>query len=200
MDLVLNTEAKAEATTAAEESRGLAVCAQALVINNAEQYEEAADILKEIKGRQKQLESRRKWFTEPLLEMKRRTDVLFKTPIHSLKAAEDSIKRAMLDFTKRAEEERKRLEAQAQRLAADENASVSEVREVLVQAVTQTETPKVAGVVTKTVTKFEIEDAGKLPREYLKPDDKEIRKAVKAGKAIPGIRVWEEQQLSAGSK
>ena len=68
------------------------------------------------------------------------------------------------------------------------------------EASTQAVTPKVSGVVVKKVTKFEIIDESKLPRHVLKPDQALIRADVKAGIAVPGVRVWEEEEISARSK
>jgi hypothetical protein len=55
--------------------------------------------------------------------------------------------------------------------------------------------PKQAGSVVKTVWKFEIVDAGQVPREYCEPVPGKIRKVVEAlgDKAnIPGVRVFPE--------
>ena len=200
MELVLNTEAIQQAGEAAEESQAIAVCAQELHIVNAEQYEEAAEILKEIKGRLKQLETKRKWFTEPLLEMKKRTDSLFKGPSNSLKQAESAIKKGMVAYSQETERKRLELEQKARELAASEAATVAEVHDVLVEAVTRGVTPKVSGVVVKKVTKFEISDPNLLPRKFLKPNEAAIRNAVRGGGEIPGVRVWQEDQISAGSR
>lgn len=62
--------------------------------------------------------------------------------------------------------------------------------------------PKIQGVSTRQVAKFEITDPSQLPREYLMPDEKKIRgvvNALKAGASIPGVRVWLEDQVAAGA-
>lgn len=63
------------------------------------------------------------------------------------------------------------------------------------------EPPKVAAIATREVWKFVIEDASKLPREYLVPDEARVRKVVSALKGdanIPGVRVYCEKQIAAG--
>lgn len=200
MEIQMNSEDVQEANAAAQEGTELALHAKQIIIKTPEQYAEAADILQAIKGRAKALEESRKRITKPLLAAKKEVDNLFKAPAESLKQAERGIKRGMVSYTKEAEAKRKELEAKAREIAAQENASISEVREALVEASTQAVTPKVSGVVVKKVTKFEIIDESKLPRHVLKPDQALIRADVKAGIAVPGVRVWEEEEISARSK
>ena len=50
-------------------------------------------------------------------------------------------------------------------------------------------------VTRRTVAKFEIVDASKIPRQYLKPDEVAIGgvvRSLKMNAQIPGVRVWEE--------
>jgi hypothetical protein len=50
-------------------------------------------------------------------------------------------------------------------------------------------------VTRRTVAKFEIVDASKIPRQYLKPDEVAIGgvvRSLKMSAQIPGVRVWEE--------
>ena len=197
MEIQMNTEDVQQANAAAQEGTALALYAKQITIQNIEQYEEAADILKEIKGRAKALEDTRKKITKPLLAAKKEVDILFKAPAESLKQAELGIKRGMVSYTKEAEAKRKALEAKARKIAVSPEASISEVREALVEAATQAATPKVSGVVVKKVTKFKITDESQLPRHVLKPDQALIRADVKAGIAVPGVRVWQEDEISA---
>jgi hypothetical protein len=62
--------------------------------------------------------------------------------------------------------------------------------------------PKVAGIKGRVNFKFEVIDASKLPREYMKPDEVKIGEIVRrlknvktASALIPGIRVWEEDSI-----
>lgn len=46
---------------------------------------------------------------------------------------------------------------------------------------------------TREVTKFEVENAMLLTREYLQPNESAIREAIKSGiDSIPGVRIWRE--------
>lgn len=91
--------------------------------------------------------------------------------------------------------------AAATETKAAEKAEALEQRAASVVApVVHRETPKVAGLKTREVFKFEIVDAGLLPREYLVPDEQRIRKVVNALKMdakIPGVRVYPDKQLAS---
>lgn len=111
----------------------------------------------------------------------------------------------------RAEEARKAA-AEAAKLAAQavkveeksaDKIETLQLREAMVVApVVEREAPKVAGVSTREVWRFEVLDAAQVPRQYLAVDEAKIRKVVQALKAdaqIPGVRVWSERQLAAGA-
>ncbi|MBN1663417.1 MAG: hypothetical protein JW943_07445 [Deltaproteobacteria bacterium] len=50
-----------------------------------------------------------------------------------------------------------------------------------------------AGAHQRSVWKFEIDNPGQVPREYLCPDEDKIKDAVKSGvREIPGIRIYED--------
>ena len=197
---LLKPEHLAQAQTVTDESIALAAQCEQVVIQNEAQYTEAADILMEIKTRAKAVEVTRTNITKPLLAAKREIDKLFKAPAQHFKKAETGIKMGMLTYKREMEEKARRLEEEARALAQKENATVTEVREALIQATTETEAPKVSGIVTRKVMRFQIEDESKLPREFLKPDEAKIKAAVKAGIAVSGVHVWQEEEISARSK
>lgn len=88
-------------------------------------------------------------------------------------------------------ERAKQAEAAALRMAAETMPAAP---------VVHAEQPKAAGISTRTDYDFEIEDASRIPSEYMIPDEKAIRRVVKALGArtnIPGIRVIEKQIMSA---
>lgn len=102
-------------------------------------------------------------------------------------------------------------EAEAKRKAAEE-AEAARLREaeatraaaasMPTAPVVHFEQPKVAGVSSRQVWKFEIVDAEQLPRKYTIPDEKAIGAVVRAlgDKAdIPGVRVYAETVISSRS-
>lgn len=98
-----------------------------------------------------------------------------------------------------------KLNARADRVEEKTAAKVEElqVREASVVApVIQREPPKVAGVSTREVWLFEVNDPTQVPRQYLIVDESKIRKVVQALKGdaqIPGVRVYSERQIAAGA-
>jgi hypothetical protein len=89
-------------------------------IKTRESYEEAAELLKRVKGKEKDLETRRVYLKAPSLEAGRRIDEWFKRPLGFLRSVEDTLKGAMLGFRKAQEAEAKRLQAIADAAAAEE--------------------------------------------------------------------------------
>jgi len=96
----------------------------------------------------------------------------------------------------------------AARAAATEEKAAAKADDLSLRAATTVapvivrDTPKVAGVSTREVWKFEITDAAQIPREYLVVDEARIRKVVQALKGdakISGVRVYPERQIAAGA-
>lgn len=91
--------------------------AESFTIATTTDYELAADELKAIKSKAKALEERRVAITGPLNKAMKAVNDLFRAPLAALDQAEGIIKRSMIAYTeeqqRKAEEERKRLEAEA---------------------------------------------------------------------------------------
>ena len=85
--------------------------AREFVIDTPEMLDTAADELKKIKAKSKDLEDQRKRMTKPLDDSKKQIMDFFRGPLQFLADAESAIKRAMLTFSR--EQERKRQEAEA---------------------------------------------------------------------------------------
>ena len=144
----------------------------------------------------------------------------FRAPTEKLTFIENRIKAAMVGYQdeqdrRRREEQRKADEAarrererlaeqarKAQEAGRAERAAQLEQRASAVTApVLSRAPPRVAGVQTRELWKFAVDDPAKLPREYLVPDESKIRRVVEALKGdtvIPGVRVWPEKSIAAG--
>lgn len=199
----------------------IATLAEGYRVTTPVEYEAGANDLRRVKAAQKRIEDLRTMFVGPLNAHVKRINDFFRGPAARLADAESKIKRGLLVYQqeeeRRRQEEQRRLEEQArkerERLARQaekaaaagkaEKADALEARAAQVVApIIQTETPKVAGVSTREVWKFEITDKAKLPTEYTLPDEPKIRRVVQALKGdtnIPGIRVYAEKQLAAGA-
>lgn len=114
------------------------------------------------------------------------------------KEAELRRQAAEADAAERAKIELK-MQAEADKAAAKQ--AELEARAACVTApVIHREAPKVEGLSTRTVWKFRITDARKLPPEYTLPDEVKIRKVVHALKGdtrIPGVEVYAEESMAA---
>lgn len=81
-------------------------------------------------------------------------------------------------------------------------AALEQTSAAVVAPIIQRAPPKVAGLTTREVWKFAVEDPAKVPREYLIVDETKIRKVVQALKGdakIPGVRIYPEKQFASGA-
>ena len=201
------------AVRAQQEAPAMLKKAEAIVILNQSQYESANDVMKVVKTKYKELDTKRKEITKPLDQAKNAVMDLFRQPLELLKQAEATIKKLMIDYADeqdrlrreeqrkleakaRAEEDRKRkeLEERAKKWAAKGKEGKAE--ELLEQA---EEVEVVAPVVAAKVEKpknvsfrlkysvDEIVDAEKVPREYLEINISALNSIAQATKGLAKI-------------
>jgi len=209
-----------EARVAAKEADGLQARYAEYVIHTHTDYILAGDALKEIKRRMKRLDELRRKMTRPLDESKAVILSFFRGPEGALGKAEAAVKGAMLVFQKARdrewEREREREREEKARLAKEtaeakvmELAEAGDVEGVMEMMGEKPEleplpipmpvpqvVPKVEGVSTRKMWKWEVLDAGMIPREYMVVDVGMVTRVVQASKGrveIPGVRVWQEE-------
>lgn len=105
----------------------------------------------------------------------------------------------------KAAEETQLAEAEAAEAAGDAEAAdaILEAPPVVTPIVARAAAPKVAGISTRSVWRFEVTDVSLVPRQYLEPDLTKIGGVVRAMKGqarIPGVRVYEEKVMGAGRR
>ncbi len=193
----------------------------AVKITTGEDYKVAGEVLKMVMAAKKRVEELRTKITGPLNEALRNANNMFRAPAEKLVQVEQQLKRNMVTYQnelqRRMQDEQRKADeaARKQREKLAEQAKVAEAAgkveraevlqqrsEATVAPVIQREAPKVAGVGTRMVPKFEIVNAALLPREYTMPDETKIRKVVQAMNTeanIPGVRVWMEPQIASRS-
>ena len=203
------------------EAGSLAANYEDFAVTNAIGYRDAAEDLKIIKGQLNQVNEKRLEITRPMDAAKKAVMDFFKPVVSRLEDAERHVKRAMVEW--KAEEDRKareaqrleqerarkreeklRKEAEAKREAGKEaRADILEDRAEATQAApVAPAAPKVEGISTRKVWKFEVLDKTQLPAEYLIANEKAIGGVVRALKGdtnIPGVRVYSEDVVSARS-
>jgi hypothetical protein len=204
-----------------EQARQALASAELVVITTPEQFLDAGETLARLKGKAKQLEETRLSLTRPIDESKKRIMEFFRAPLAYLEKAESILKKSIGDYRdeqeriareeqrKRDEEarkERERLQALARKQMEkgnEERAQATlERAAAVVPASVVADVPKLAGLTTVEVWKFEVTDAALLPRVFTMPDEQKIRRQVAALKGdtiIPGVRVWSEKSTRSGS-
>jgi hypothetical protein len=214
-------KADAEVVAIQPEANKLTEFARTVAIKTNEQYQAAANYLKSIKGLLGKIEDARTRVTKPLLAAQREVNAQAKDAAEPLQKAERLIKVAMDGFIQeqnrlRLEEQRKadeaarkqqeKLQQQAAKAMAsgkmEKAAELEQLATAVVAPAIHRDPPKVAGIVTKEVWKFEIIDPNQVPRNFCSPDEQKIGGVVRALKGdtqIPGVRVWKENQIAAGA-
>jgi hypothetical protein len=153
----------------------------------------------------KNIEERRKEYVGPLNDKVKVINNLFKTITEPLDEADKITRKKVLDY--RAEQERKRLEAEAINQAKldiakremELNGEISPDTDTKPVEVPQAPAKIVRGALgsagTAKVWKWQVEEFAKIPEQFKTTDDKKILKAVQGGQAIPGIKAWQEETL-----
>lgn len=194
---------------------------KALTIGNDEDYEQAADLLKDCKRLDKDIEGffkpHAKFWHDGHKDVKAQENLL-RDPLKKLL---DTLGRGMGAYQAECERQRQleremllaqqkaEMDASAMELAEGlaENGQMEAAEGVLAQAAKmQPEVqcdsfaPKVRDTVVTTNWTFEVVDPALVPREYLCVDETKVRGVVKACKGetnIPGIRVFSETKVGA---
>lgn len=190
-------------------------------IATAADYTVAGVELQRVKAAQKRLEELRKSMTRPIDTAKKVIMDFFRAPEEKLTKAENGIKRSMLAYSQQQEELRREEQRKAEERAAKEQARLQahaaraaergehtkaeafqDRAATVVAPVIQREAPAVTGISTREVWRFEVVHPNAVPREYLVVDEKKLGQVVRALKGdtnIPGVRVWKDQTIAAGS-
>jgi len=206
-------------TRVRQDVEGVIDVARKFGVVDAQTYADAATVLQTIKSLSRKADEERKSITAPMDAAKKRVMDLFRPMTDALNQAEAELKRRMLiwkseqdriarEERRKAEEaarkERERLErqaAKAEQAGKTERADTLRDRaDMVVAAPPVSAPPKIEGIATRQVWKFEVTDAGKVPDQYKVVDEKKVGAVVRALKGdtdIPGIRVWAEEIVSA---
>lgn len=173
--------------------------AESLEITSDESLKLATDELSGIKTYAKALKVEKEKLTKPAREIVKWAQERFRPLEDSLKNAEIYIKTKMLAYNKKKDEAaQKKEEAIAGRVERGTMKFETGVRKMdEVEKAETTTRGDVGKVTTRKVKKVEITNPELLPREYLIPDTVRIRKDALADVEIAGVRVYEEDQISA---
>lgn len=190
------TAAQTEAMMLLSQAQQVAASVPTLTITNADEYQQAAAGLVELKGRWKTVEEKRTSLVKPLNDVVKSINGMFKPVLDSWDRTMDVVKRAMQDYQVReAEVQRKALEAAA--ALAQQGQTGQEFNALVAQG--SALPTKAQGISTRSMWRWRVVDAGAVPREYLCVDQAKVDAVVKAqqdGAKIPGIEVYREEIMA----
>lgn len=179
--------------------------AKTLVVHDAATKEKAVSLATMAKAKWDEIEKVRNEWLAPHRTFTKSVNNLAKLFQEPLKKTENLLRTKVTQQNNRDKIELARQQAQIQaqaaelQQAAEAEAAMSNmpaptiVTPVLPDAPPIVRTAHGSASSTKTWS-FDIEDADKIPREYLFVDEKKIRNAVKAGvREIPGVRIFEKE-------
>lgn len=190
------TAAQTEAMMLLSQAQQVAASVPTLTITTADEYQQAAAGLVELKGRWKVVEEKRTSLVKPLNDVVKSINGMFKPVLDSWDRTMDVVKRAMQDYQVReAEVQRKALEAAA--ALAQQGQTGQEFNALVAQG--SALPTKAQGISTRSMWRWRVVDAGAVPREYLCVDQAKVDAVVKAqqdGAKIPGIEVYREEIMA----
>src|SRR3990167_3914142 len=171
------------------------ITAQQLQIKTKEELEGATSILSKIKAVGRLIQEKKESITKPLNEALKNARDLFRPLEAQWSEAEGIVKQKMVAFQI---SEEKKVEKKEEKIA--EKVDTGKISfEQAATKIEKIERPEnqVGNTTFKTIKKVVIEDATKLPREYLIPDEVKIRKDALAGIEIAGVKIIEEKIVSS---
>lgn len=187
-----------------------------MVVSDASSYAGALQTLQEVRTLTKGLDASRKERTQPIDAEKRRIMDAYRPALDALAEADSLLtsvtgkwsreqemarRKAEAEAAAKAERERQRAEAKAEQYREQGREAKAEEWESKARftpaPVVPSNIPKVAGVSTRKVWRFEVVDKTKLPMTFLVPNEKAIQALVDSLKDDHGlgdaIRVWTEE-------
>lgn len=196
---------------------------ESFTITSPVEFQQSADLLKLVKSRYNEIESKRKELVKPIDEAKKGLQDFFNPSLTRLKNAEMHIKSAIASWQNQerlriAEQERKLRELalkEQQRIDGDALDAATEAHqkgdsafaEEILNNVPQVGIPaivspdnKAQGISMRDNWKYRVIDVNLIPRDYMMPDDKlltSIAKAKHDGIRIPGVEFYNEPIVSA---
>lgn len=168
-------------------------------ISSKEAFGRAGDVVKALERHSAALEAKRKEYTAPLDETKKKIKADFDRMREPLEAKAGEIRNQMLKWQReeqaRLDAEQKRIDEEALAKAKKEN--VSEVVVPIVNEQAKTTRGAMTTSTVRKIWKWEVLDGRDVPCEFHIVDAARITQAVRDGRrSIPGVRIYEEESLS----
>ncbi|HEY5918588.1 MAG TPA: hypothetical protein VIU13_14325 [Chryseolinea sp.] len=174
--------------------------ANAVVINSAEDYASAIDLVSKLKETGSNIKQIKESITKPLNEALKNARNIFAPLEVQFTSAESIIKGKLLTYKQKVDAEAKAKEDAIAKKVEDGKMSIDTAEKKMdkIERVDQTTKGKVGEVQVRKVKKIRITDEALLPRQYLVPDQVAIRRDALSGIVIQGVEVYEEETIAAG--
>lgn len=176
--------------------------ANAVTISTSEDYTGAVDLVAKLKETGSNIKAKKESITKPLNEALRNARELFAPIEEQFINAEKIVKDKILTYKRKVDEEARAKEAQIAKRVESGSMKLETGEKKLdeIERVNTTTKGKVGEVQIRKIKKVRITDEAALPRQYLVPDHVAIRRDALSGIAIPGVEVYDEEQVAAGSR
>lgn len=180
----------------AQSSKLLFEQVKAFTIYDQQGLDIAGSILKDVKGRWKEIEARRKTITQPMQAALKNVQALFKEPLDYYASIESMLKNKILDAQQRARaaQDAALLAVQAAHAAGD-RAQVA----VAMHQVQQAEAVNPEGVGNRSTWTYAVMDEQQIPREFWIVDHTALAAYVRQTKGtvkVPGIYIYEQPTVA----
>ena len=174
--------------------------AQAVIIATKEDYANAADLVSKLKDIGSRIKSQKESITKPLNEALRNARELFAPIELQYLEAEGIIKSKILEYKVKKDAEAKAEETKivGQIESGYIKIETAESKMGVIERVGSTTRGEVGEIQIRKIRKVRIVDEMALPRKYLIPDNVAIRRDALGGKEIPGVEVYDEEQVAVG--
>jgi len=165
-----------------------------MTIESVDDYKKALEYLLSLAMIKLELDSKRQFFTKPLYDQMRRINTYFDQYLKPIEEADKILRQKIVQYRALKWEEFKQQEKEIYERIKNDLGSANLPPVVVTPTLAKNEVVSGGEINFRVVKKWTIEDESKLPREYLKPDEKKIAEAVKKGEGIPGVKVYTEEE------
>jgi hypothetical protein len=165
-----------------------------MTIESVDDYKKALEYLLSLSVIKLELDSKRQFFSKPLYDQMRRVNAYFDQYLKPIEEADKILRQKIVQYRALKWEEFKQQEKEIYERIKNELGSADLPPVVVTPTLAKNEVVSGGEVSFRVVKKWMIEDETKLPREYLKPDEKKIAEAVKKGENIPGVKIYTEEE------
>jgi len=173
--------------------------AKEMVVQDKDSLTAAVDFLGKVATAKKEVDSRRRFFTDPLNQQVKSINDLFRNYSDPLEKADKIVRNKVLIYqaeeAKRVAEEQRKV-AEKARTQAEKAGEFAPIPINIVEELEKTVRAGAGSATTRQVWTFKIVDPSKVPDEYKVIDEKKIAAVVKAGiRSIPGVEIYPTSSL-----